>query len=225
MLLLSETEPFARGGRRACYFHPADPGLCVKVALPGKEPEILRRQAPPWGRFRSRAVFDENMADSRFARRLQRRLGERAFKHIPRVHDFIETDLGPGLVFDLVRDADGRVSLSGKGFIVENGITAAVREALEKLKRFFLENRILIRDPFPHNFAFRKNADGGVKIYAIDGFGSGTFLPLVSLFPPAGRRYTEKKFRRLEKGMERTLRCRVANVPMKPKGFLLRREP
>jgi hypothetical protein len=221
MLQLKKTEPFATGGRRACYFHPDNPELCVKVARPDKHPSILRSVDPIWKRLRPVAYYDENLLDLKVQQIMEAKLGNTANAHFPKTQRLIKTDLGLGLVCELIRDHDGRISLSGKEFIMQHGFSNATDQALEELKNFITENFVLFRDPFPHNIVFQSRADGSLRAVIIDGLDRRVFL--YPLFKKAAQKRAHKKFNRLMKGFKQAEKNAKNGIPPKSNGILLRR--
>jgi hypothetical protein len=218
MLQLKQTKPFAIGGRRACYSYPGKPNLCIKIARPDKHPIKLRSIDPVWKRIRPIAYYDENQLDLKVQKILDSKLGNAANTHFPKTHQLIETDLGMGLVCELIRDSDGRISLSGKEFIIEHGFTHATNLALEELKCFIVDHYVLFRDPFPHNIVFQAQVDGSLRAIIIDGLDRRVFL--YPLFKKAAKKRAEKKYARLLKGLKRTRENVVNGIKPKPNGIL-----
>jgi len=167
MIRLKNDQPFARGNKRACYFHPLQPDRCVKVLLPDQQPAMLRKQVSVWRRLRPKSAFDENIQECRQLERLARKLGPECFRHLPVVDGIVDTDLGPGLVVELIRDADGSISLSGKEFTIKHGILPESWKAMEELLEFLMAHTIPIRDPFAHNLSFQRRSDGTIRAVVI----------------------------------------------------------
>lgn len=221
MIPLSKKEPFAVGGRRACYFHPDDPNRCIKVALSDKQPEQLRSEDPWWKRLRPASYYDENELDIRIYARLEAKLGALAGVHFPNVYGLVKTDLGQGLETELIRDTDGRVSLSGKEYTMLNGRSDASEYAIQQLSDFLVQHLLLFRDPFPHNIAMQEQPDGSLRVIIIDGLSRKTFLS------PSFRKASEKrilrKVERLKKGLKRAEHNGRKGVQPKPNGMLAAR--
>jgi hypothetical protein len=220
-LSLAGAEPFAVGGRRVLYVHPDDPERCVKVLLPGRQPDRLRREARGLRRLHRSAHYDENLQDLLAYRQLWNRHGEALHAYLPTVFGTVETDIGPGLVVQLIRDGDGRISLSGKGYTIAHGLSQALLEAVDVLEAFLVAHRVRFRDPFPHNLAVRQADDGRLQLFIVDGLARRDWLP-ASLRPGVVARI-RRQVARLRRGFERTEFNRVAGVTPKTKGLLLRR--
>jgi hypothetical protein len=220
-LRLSGAQPFAIGGRRVLYVHPDDPGRCVKVLLPERLPERLRRKARGLRRLHRSAYYDENLQDLRTYRQLLARHGGTLHAHLPEVFGPVDTDIGPGLEVRLIRDADGRIALSGKGYTIAHGLSRALLDAIDTLEDFLRSHRIRFRDPFPHNLGVRQAEDGSLALFVVDGLARRTWLP-TTLRPGVDARI-RRQVARLRRGFERTEANRVAGVTPKAKGLLLRR--
>lgn len=137
-LILSGREPFARGSKRHCYVHPADAALCVKVAAHADGPD------GPDGQAQQRQDLEDYAL-------LKKRGGAAIFDRIPEIEGVVETDLGPGIVMQMFRDADGGISRNLAEIIRERGLSPALGRAIDDLKRWQREQRLLTRDSGPHN--------------------------------------------------------------------------
>jgi hypothetical protein len=221
MILLNDSEPFAIGGRRACYRHPDDATRCIKLTLANADPVILRAADPWWKRLRPIKHYDENKIDSKIQHLLDSKLDTAANYHFPKIHGLVETDLGLGLETELICDADARISLSGKEFTMQNGLTEASEEALDNLRCFLVQHLILFRDPFPHNMVFQSLEGGRLRAVIIDGLGRHVFLS--PILRNAAEKRVEKKFARLMKGLKRAEQNAIKGIQPKPNGMLAHR--
>jgi hypothetical protein len=198
VLRLADQRPFATGGRRLCFVHPGDPSKCVKVLRTDDErfvktgrtlvPAFLRRE------------YDNNEDERRALSRLWRRLGEREYRHLPRCYGYEATDLGRGLVLDLVRDADGRISRSVREALAAGATLEEIRPAYDEMAAHFVKHAVETRAILEHNLSAQRLADGRYRLVLIDGFGDPAWIPVRSLVP-ALRRATARK--RAERGWER----------------------
>lgn len=114
-----------QGNGRACYVHPLDAALVIKI----------RRQ--------DRRTRDQNTLEGLYLSSLARR--RVPFDHIPRLHGVVATTLGEGLVYERIVDADGRQTLS---------LTDTVRQGLLTLERATVELEHLRTYLFRHWIAF-----------------------------------------------------------------------
>lgn len=209
-LPLRGVTPFAFGGRRVCYEHPRDPGLCVKI----NRTDAGRTRRTKAGLLLPaawRREYDNNADELRQLARLFRRIGPDAARHLPRCYGMVETDLGPGLVTDLVRDADGRVARNLLELILEGHGPEAFRDAFEEFGRFLTSHAVLTRSLLDHNVSAARREDGTWRLVLIDGFGDRGWLPLAEWVRPLGVR---KVRRRLDEAWTRyEARWREGRVP------------
>jgi len=184
---LADQRPFAIGGRRLCYVHPQDPDKVIKVLRqdPRRTVRITskRRLVPHW----LRREYDNNQHEKAVLDRLFARIGPVAAGHLPRCYGYVPTDLGPGLVLDLVRDEQGPISRSLRELLSRGYDVEQFRPAFEQFAEFLLEHRVLTRALLDHNLAAQHCRDGSWRLVMIDGLGDPAWLPLARWAPPLGR--------------------------------------
>ena len=163
----------AEGADRQCYRHPDIPDRCIKVL------HAERRGGRFW---REIAYF----------RSLQQRHAD--FKHLTRFHGVIETSLGDGAMFDLVRDDDGQISRSLATCLEANDAEFnfwTINE-MEALKQDFYDQWIVFHDLNPTNLMVKRLGYDKFRLVVIDGIGHDHFLPLASY----SKRYARRVMRR-----------------------------
>ena len=153
-LVLSEKEPFAMGGKRHCYVHPANSALCVKVAA----------------RTNDRDCHDQQRLDLEDYAWLKKRGRESVFERIPEIAGVVDTDLGPGIVMQIYRDADGPISRKLADILRERGLTPPLVRAIDELKEWLRKQRLLTRDTGPHNVLAVCLGDDDWKLVIIEGW-------------------------------------------------------
>ena len=162
MIQLAGLKPFASGDNRLCFVHPDDPSRCLKLNRPDNTPEMRRRGKHGW--HHTLAYYDENLRDSRVLTVLEKVYDNGPF---PKFYGWLETDFGPGLVVDLVRDENGEISKTLQQYLFRSPRMSDVRAALMSLADFFKRNGCVIRGMQPHNMLVRDNADG-LRLIVID---------------------------------------------------------
>jgi hypothetical protein len=185
-LVLRGLVPFGVGGRRFCFVHPHDTGRCVKV-LRQDEGRTIRMKRSSLIPASIRRNYDNNAHEKSFLERIYRRLGPLADQHLPRCYGMVNTDLGPGLELDLIRDHDGRISRSLRELISTGHDLEAFRSAFDELGEFLLKHFVLTRNLFDHNIAVQHRYDGSWRMYVIDGLGDPAWLPIARMFRSVGR--------------------------------------
>jgi len=177
-LQLKNIKPFAQGGNRLCFVHPDDPKRCIKVRRPDFTLADCRRKKGFPKNLRPLSSFDDNREEYRIIQQLQHWMGNSVFDHIYRCFGFVETDFGVGLETELVRDANGLISLSLKQFLWEVGYTEPCRQAVEQLTTFWRAYKVPSRDLLTHNIVVQLDIEGEIsRLVVIDGLGSSTLIP------------------------------------------------
>ena len=200
MLTLSSQQPFATGGRRVCYVHPDRPDRCVKV-LRQDRPTSARLSNNSWVPARWRRAYDNNADEQGTLEALQRRLGcEVTARHLPVCHGICETDLGPGLELDLIRDFDGGeagevgpIARDLRYYARSSAPVGQFRPAFDEFGAWLLEHRVLTRMLHDHNLVAQKQADGGWRLVLIDGIGDRAWIPVRRWIKTAARRSVQQR--------------------------------
>ena len=177
-LVLTGQEPFARGGNRLCFVHPEDDLRCIKVRRPDFTLEDRRREKGFPKNLKPLASFDDNREEYLVMKQLMRTYGEPVFRHISRCFGFVDTDLGKGLVSELIRDHDGAISQTLKKYLWDHGLTEACQAAINDLCRFWEQKVIPSRDLLLHNIVVQQSQPGEIgRLVVIDGLGSSGLIP------------------------------------------------
>jgi hypothetical protein len=194
-LNLKNSEPFGVGGRRECYVHPLYPNKCVKVLrTDDKSTTYLKRP----GIFSSlfRKEYNNNENEYRTLKSIEKRIGKNMQRHVPLCYGYEPTDLGPGLVLDLVRDADGKISRSLRELLFLGHSPDEFKKAFDEFEAFLIQNNIMTRNLLDHNLVASIQQDKSWKIHIIDGLGDPSWLPLARWSRALGRRKIKRKARR-----------------------------
>jgi hypothetical protein len=219
--MLFAQEPFAKGGKRAVYVHPENPDLCVKVNLPDQLLKDLWKSLPMIRRIRkSVSDMNENCNDWKILHGLAQRNDDRVWQHVPRCHGWADTDMGPGLVVDLIRDADGLISRSLLAYLWECGYDDAVENAVNELVMFWNFMKIPSRSLGLHNIAASRLDGGRLRLVVIDGFGGTQWLTLSFLQSRHARRRADG----IRFDIRMLLDRKANNLDPGKYGFLLKRE-
>ena len=169
-------QPIGRGKERACYVHPDDPRKAIKISI-GKTSAQAQREI-------------------KFYRKLQKR-GEVVDKHIPEFYGLCDTNLGQGIVVDLIRNYDGEVSRSINWYLAQGCLMLEFEPYLDELKHSFLQNLVVFNsDMTIDNLLVQKLSTRKTQLVAIDGLGDGTALDWLVFSPLLVRRKIRRRWAR-----------------------------
>lgn len=205
VILGGEETAFSRGGNRLCFVDPRDPDRCIKVLRPDRLPHIKRAESGFPKKLKPLASFDDNREEALVYARIQRAVGEQAFTMIPRLHGRVETDLGPGLCQQLLRDDDGRIAVSLKQYLWQRGRDAALEAPLAIFRDHWAAAGMPSRKLLTHNLVVQCAAQQPVCIWVIDGLGWPDLLPLSRFFPALARRRAGRRVAALDASIQEQL--------------------
>lgn len=177
---LHENLLIGKGAQRACYRHPGEPELCLKIpnadnshALRCQKSEIRYLLAN-----RSEALYG--------------------------YHGQIDTTLGEAGVFDLIKDPGGELSPSLKS-AVESGalVGSALENALSTLRAELVAKRIILHDLHPENLLYQSSAAGAGRLIFIDGIGDPSKLGWLKNFGPLRSFAFDRRWKRLQRRLRR----------------------
>ncbi|MFA0813000.1 YrbL family protein [Microbulbifer epialgicus] len=196
MIDLGQSQPFASGGNRFCYRHPQEPLLCIKIMRPGRTMELLGR-APWYKRWRGEKYFDDNLREQEgYSQRALQQEQKGLWRHLPRWYGIQQTNLGPGVVTDLILDSEGNPAPTLRQYLNEHGLNGEVQSALERFTEWLLEYGVLTKNLIAHNLVVREE-EGKLQIYVVDGLGCASFLPLPQVSDFFAKRYIQRRIQRM----------------------------
>ena len=186
-MLQIDTDPIGEGKERACFVHPDDPQKAIKIPT-GVTNQQTRREI-------------------RFYQKLQKRGGNDP--HIPRFYGLRETNLGQGIVVDLILDQNGTVSKPLNWYLAEGYPIEDFEPYLDELKQSFLQNLIIFNhDMTIGNLLFQKISAVRARLIAIDGLGDVVVIDWFDIFPALVRRKIARRWTRFIERVYRTSEVR-----------------
>ena len=205
VLQLTPDHLLGTGDNRSCYAYPGDPSRCIKVDKPWNEGfhntprKRVKKALMPW-----LADFSSNREEARFYRTKALELGEEFYRFAPRCYGIVLTNLGPGLVFERIRNSDGSYAQPLGVFLrrfpeqarsLANLVDCFVADLRRKRLSLFIwdERNLYVRCDD------QQRAD---HLVAIDWKSEGrpnNDLPLTSIFPALAAWKMEKEARNLIK--------------------------
>jgi hypothetical protein len=185
MIELDTRALIGKGLHRECFVHPEDPTRCIKIVVSGSGNENRREQSY-YAELTSRGV---------------------SWEMLPRFYGLVPTNLGEGAVFDAVRDYDNRISFTLGHYLASEQLTSqhgpALRMALDQLKAYLLEYRIITMTLKTKNILFQLTGEETGKLVIIDNIGNSDFIPLANYSPRLARWKIQRKWRRFERSLRR----------------------
>ncbi len=160
MILLDPDKKFGKGLHRECFVHPDHDHLCIKVVTYGDNQETKREQ--------------------HYYKLLQRR--HISWELLPKFYGNIDTNLGSGALFDLIRDHDGNISNTLEHYLVDDYFTEQrannLISTLSELKNYLLKYAIIPMKLKPKNILYQRAQAGKGKLVIIDNIGNADFIPI-----------------------------------------------
>lgn len=191
VIQLREDDCVARGKHRLVYRHPDNSGYLIKVMAPEFVKEKFGSNAKLVNRRRRLGQY------TNFMREISEYLGEyarhsRSRSFLQKIIGLVETNLGLGLVSEVVWGPDGKMAPTLSDMIRQGQFNDQVRSDLEKLFNKILESDVILSDMNTGNYVYGVDEDGSRKFVVIDGIGQAHFLPMSSWVKWLNR-YNKKK--------------------------------
>lgn len=176
MLILKDF--IGKGATRNCYLHPDNPKKCVKVLIDPKKTKLLKRE------LASYLILHEPMRD--FITEYDTELAE--------------TDKGPGLVSELLKNDDGSLCKPIWKYMKQGRIDPTLDEELKAFTRLLLRHKLYFYDFNVNNFVVQVR-NGAKKLKYIDlksynNNKSWTFLKLEKVFSPLAKIIMVRRLKR-----------------------------
>ena len=180
MLKLESSALIGRGLRRECYFHPEDETKCIKIVVAGDHKETVREQS--------------------YYRLLEKR--NIAWRMLARFYGNVETNLGEGAVFELIRDYNGEVSKTLVQYFSDRNETDRncqnFSQALLGLKQYLLKWKIVTISLKPQNIVYKRTNESEGFLVIIDNIGNSDFIPICNYIDWMATRKIHRKWQRFE---------------------------
>ncbi len=183
MILLNASYFVGKGLHRECYIHPDNEQLCIKVVVAGDLSESKREQS--------------------YYKLLQKR--DICWDILPRFHGIIETNMGAGAVFDLIRDFDGEVSKTLEHYLSSEHLDSAehpgIYQAIAVFKQELYRQSIITMTLSPKNIMYKKTASYEGRLILIDNIGNSDFIPICSYIDSLAKKKISRKLLRFEQAV------------------------
>ena len=180
MIEIKDEHYISEGLARTVYFHPENNDLCIKIGKPEIEEEHLYKEIKYYRKIKDK---DQSTFEYPF---------------YAKYHGEIETNLGIGFVYDLVKDeASQSISLTLRHYLEmeDSPISDDVfLEELERLKQQMISHKVFVAELRARNICCQRFKDKSVRLIVIDGIGHRDFFPLADYFSHFSKKKVERRF-------------------------------
>lgn len=194
ILTLEPSDEVAKGLARTVYQHPEQSGACIKI-----------------DHYEAREDHKDMVREVAYYRRLMFFRRTQFFRSIPAFYGIVETNLGTGAAFELIKDeTTGDISRPLDGIAIDElgRRYDELSTALDTLIETLYQEGVVLRDPHPGNIVVQERQATTPRLVFVDGIGHTQFIPLVDIFPALSRKklarvLKRERFSRTTKLMER----------------------
>ena len=126
MIDLSGSTPFAEGGNRKCFIHPAQSDRCLKVVHPGLLEKIIKNK--PWyKKFRSKDSFDDNLREQEAYKQKALMVDNpEIWKHLAQWYGMVETNIGMASETELIKN-NGQIAETLENYLFQTDLLMKLR--------------------------------------------------------------------------------------------------
>ena len=185
MLELDKNKMIGKGYHRECYVHPEDESRCIKVITHGDLSETNREKS-----------YYQLLAQKNIS-----------WQMLPKYYGDVETNMGNGGVFDLIRDFDGSVSKTLVHYFSPEQETTRYYDVFKRahltLRSYLLDNCIVTMPIKPKNNLFQRVSEDEGQFLIIDNIGNADFLPVCNYVDFLARAKIKRRWRRYEHNLRR----------------------
>lgn len=152
---------YGQGSHKKCFLHPHNKNLCIKIAYnEGGQKDLIR---------------EINYIDV-----LKRR--HKDYSILPKYFGKVNTNLGTGYVFEIIRDYNNDRTQTLEDFITDLNLFSQnyslIVRLLKELKEKLYKNEIITMVLFPENILFQKTDENNYRVRIVNDMGSAVLIPL-----------------------------------------------
>lgn len=161
IIQLDDSLLYGQGSRKKCFLHPHNKNLCIKIAYnEGGQKDLIR---------------EINYIDV-----LKRR--HKDYSILPKYFGKVNTNLGTGYVFEIIRDYNNGRTQTLEDFITDLNLFSQnyslIVRLLKELKEKLYKNEIITMVLFPENILFQKTDENTYRVRIVNDMGSAVLIPL-----------------------------------------------
>ncbi|MGC1471238.1 MAG: YrbL family protein [Psychroserpens sp.] len=180
MIEITPKHYISEGLARQVYRHPEQDNLCIKIGKPEIETEHLYKEIKYYEKIKQKN-------SSRFE-----------YQFYAKYHGEIETNLGVGFVYDLVKDETTQhISLTLRHYLeMEHSpiVDESLNDGLERLKQQMIAHKVFASDLRARNICCKILKDNSVNLVIIDGIGHRDFFPMADYMNHFAKKKVERRF-------------------------------
>lgn len=161
IIQLDDSLLYGQGSHKKCFLHPHNKNLCIKIAYnEGGQNDLIR---------------EINYIDV-----LKRR--HKDYSILPKYFGKVNTNLGTGYVFEIIRDYNNGRTQTLEDFITDLNLFSQnyslIVRLLKELKEKLYKNEITTMVLFPENILFQKTDENNYRVRIVNDMGSAVLIPL-----------------------------------------------
>ena len=161
IIQLDDSLLYGQGSHKKCFLHPYNKNLCIKIAYnEGGQKDLIR---------------EINYIDV-----LKRR--HKDYSILPKYFGKVNTNLGTGYVFEIIRDYNNGRTQTLEDFITDLNLFSQnyslIVRLLKELKEKLYKNEIITMVLFPENILFQKTDENTYRVRIVNDMGSAVLIPL-----------------------------------------------
>lgn len=161
IIQLDDSLLYGQGSNKKCFLHPHNKNLCIKIAYnEGGQKDLIR---------------EINYIDV-----LKRR--HKDYSILPKYFGKVNTNLGTGYVFEIIRDYNNGRTQTLEDFITDLNLFSQnyslIVRLLKELKEKLYKNEIITMVLFPENILFQKTDENTYRVRIVNDMGSAVLIPL-----------------------------------------------
>ena len=181
---LSPENYIGKGLHRKCYIHPEDPFKCIKI------------------NYNIGADIETNREVKYYKHLLKRQI---SWECLSKYYGSVDTDLGIGHVYDLIRDDDNSISISLENYLKQSLNAHELNElttALINLKKALLNDRIITMTIKSKNILYQRRNCGN-RLVIIDNIGNSKLIKIDNYCNFLAKKSINRKWQRFIKDIEK----------------------
>jgi hypothetical protein len=180
MIELISGNLIGKGLHRECYVHPANKDLCIKIAV-NENIKESQREEKYYGFLEKKSI---------------------SWEMLPRYYGHVNTNLGTGTVFDMIRNRDGLISKTLDHYFKYSEQTdlhySGLLQALSLLKVYLLDQQIITMTIKPKNILYREAGPTDSRLVIVDNIGNSDYIPISNHSKILARHKISRKWHRFE---------------------------